>query len=129
MTETRESLRGLLRNDPALQGLNTERTRQLAVVIDHLYGQDQRRLPRANRFADNHLIQFVFVIGGREYKNPLDERVQEPSRWRSDGSQQRLTHGEHLRGFAAPALRDTGSSAPRCGASSPAALTWKRSTA
>ena len=37
--------------------------------------------------------------------------------------QQRLTNGERLRGFAASALRDTESSAPRCGASGSASLT------
>jgi hypothetical protein len=36
---------------------------------------------------------------------------------------QRLTCGERLRGYAAPALRDTASSAPRWGASGAASLT------
>ncbi len=39
------------------------------------------------------------------------------------GPQRLITHGERLRGFAAPALRDTESSAPLRGASGSASLT------
>jgi hypothetical protein len=62
----RAQLRDLIREDPELRDLSAERVRQLARLLDALYGAEERRLPAAVRFARAYVLKIRLRIGTRE---------------------------------------------------------------
>jgi hypothetical protein len=60
--ETRKRIRNEMEVDDKLRNLTTEQRRDLAMLIDHLFKRDSKKLPRAIRFATSKLNKVYLRI-------------------------------------------------------------------